>query len=88
MDYETFKELKSVIDLKLENLNKELEKYNEEECQIDNTNENIIKEVITNLKENFINLNNHEKKMFLERFVKEIRVKKENDKVVIEDVVF
>ena len=88
MDYETFKELKNVIDLKLENLNKEIEKYNEEESEIDNTNEKIIKEVITNLKENFINLNNHEKKMFLERFVKEIRVKKENDKVVIENVAF
>ena len=47
-----------------------------------------IKGIIVNLKSNFIKLNNHEKKMFLERFVKEIRVKKEGDEVMIESVVF
>ena len=52
------------------------------------TNEDLIKEIIVNLKSNFIKLNNHEKKMFLERFVKEIRVKKEGDEVMIESVVF
>ena len=50
--------------------------------------EDLIKQIIVNLKSNFIKLNNHEKKMFLERFVKEIRVKKEGDDVMIESVVF
>ena len=47
-----------------------------------------VPEIIVNLKSNFIKLNNHEKKMFLERFVKEIRVKKEGDEVMIESVMF
>ena len=47
-----------------------------------------VPEIIVNLKRNFIKLNSHEKKMFLERFVKEIRVKKERDEVMIESVVF
>ena len=52
------------------------------------TNEKIIKEVIVNLKNNFIHLNNHEKKMFLERFVKEIKVRKDGNDVVIDEVIF
>ena len=52
------------------------------------TNEYIIKEVIVNLKNNFIYLNNHEKKMFLERFVKEIKIRKEGDNVIFDEVVF
>ena len=88
IDYDTFKEVKSVIDSKLEVLNNELDKINKYSNDEDLTNEEIIKEVIVNLKNNFIHLNNHEKKMFLERFVKEIKVKKEGNDVMIESVVF
>ena len=41
-----------------------------------------------NLKNNFIHLNNHEKKTFLERFVKEIKVRKEGNDVIIDEVIF
>ena len=88
LDYDTFKEVKSVIDSKLEVLNNELDKINKYSNEEDLINEEIIKEVIVNLKNNFIHLNNHEKKMFLERFVKEIKVRKENNEVMIESVVF
>ena len=88
IDYDTFKEVKSVIDSKLEVLNNELDKINKYSNEEDLTNEEVIKEVIVNLKNNFIHLNNHEKKMFLERFVKEIKVRKENNEVLIESVVF
>lgn len=88
IDYETFNEIKNVIDEKLEILTNELNRFNKENNQEDLTNVEIIKEIIVNLKNNFIYLDNHEKKMFLERFVKEIKVKKENGKVVIESVTF
>ena len=65
-------------------LNEEIKHLNEKTL----TNEKIIKEVIVNLKNNFIHLNNHDKKMFLERFVKEIKVRKESNEVRIESVVF
>ena len=88
IDYDTFKEVKSVIDSKLEVLNNELNKINKYSNEEDLINEEVIKEVIVNLKNNFIHLNNHEKKMFLERFVKEIKVRKEGNEVMIESVVF
>ena len=88
IDYDTFKEVKSVIDSKLEVLNNELDKINKYSNEEDLTNEEIIKEVIVNLKNNFIHLNNHEKKMFLERFVKEIKVRKEGNDVIIDEVIF
>ena len=47
-----------------------------------------IKEIITNIKNNFIHLNNHERKMFLERFIKEIKVIKEDNTVIIKEVIF
>jgi len=87
IDYETFKNIKDVVDSKISILNKELELMDNKEDLIE-TNEELIKEIIVNLKSNFIKLNNHEKKMFLERFVKEIRVKKEGNEVMIENVVF
>ena len=87
IDYDTFKEVKGVIDSKLEVLNNELDKINKETKE-NLTNEEVIKEVIVNLKNNFIHLDNHEKKMFLERFVKEIKVRKEYNEVIIESVVF
>ncbi len=88
IDYDTFKEVKSVIDSKLEVLNNELDKINKYSNEEDLTNEEIIKEVIVNLKNNFIHLNNHEKKMFLERFVKEIKVRKEGNDVKLDEVIF
>lgn len=88
IDYDTFKEVKSVIDSKLEVLNNELDKINKYSNEEDLTNEEIIKEVIVNLKNNFMHLNNHEKKMFLERFVKEIKVRKEGNDVELDEVIF
>lgn len=88
IDYETFKNIKKVVDSKLSVLSKELELIDSKENDLIETNEDLIEEIIVNLKSNFIKLNNHEKKMFLERFVKEIRVKKEKDEVMIESVVF
>lgn len=88
IDYETFKNIKEVVDSKISVLSKELELVDTKEEYLIETNENLIKEIIVNLKSNFIRLNNHEKKIFLERFVKEIRVKKVDDEVVIENVMF
>lgn len=88
IDYETFDEIKNVIDEKLEVLNSELNSFNKENNQEDLTNVEVIKEIIVNLKNNFLHLDNHEKKMFLERFVKEIKVRKETDEVMIESVLF
>ena len=69
IDYETFTKIKNVIDEKLEILNNELNSFNKEKNFEDLTNEEIIKEVIVNLKNNFLHLDNHEKKMFLERWM-------------------
>lgn len=63
IDYDTFKEVKGVIDSKLEVLNNELDKINKETKE-NLTNEEVIKEVIVNLKNNFIHLDNHEKRCF------------------------
>ena len=88
IDYETFNEIKNVIDEKLEVLNNELNSFNKENNQEDLTNVEVIKEVIVNLKNNFLHLDNHEKKIFLERFVKEIKVRKDGNDVVIDEVIF
>lgn len=87
IDYETYKEINDVVNSKLNILNNELSKINTV-VNDDLTNEYIVKEVIVNLRNNFIHLNNHEKKMFLERFVKEIRIRKEGDNVIFDEVVF
>ena len=88
IDYETFNEIKNVIDEKLEVLNNELNSSNKEKVFEDLTNVEIIKEIVVNLKNNFLHLDNHEKKMFLERFFKEIKVRKENGEVIIDIVTF
>lgn len=88
IDYETFKEIKSVVDTKLKVLYKELDNTNKENYEEDLTNIEVIKEIIVNLKNNFIHLDNHEKKMFLERFIKEIKVRKKNGDVIIDKVIF
>lgn len=88
IDYDTFKEIKEVVDSKLISLNKEIESIKNGDNLDINTNEELIKDIIVNLKMNFVNLNNHEKKMFLERFVKEIKVRKIEDDVIIDEVIF
>ena len=78
--------MQSIIEEKITKLNEELNNINvepEEEINIEN-----IKEVITSIKNNFIHLNNHERKMFLERFIKEIKVIKEDNIVKIKEVIF
>ena len=88
IDYYVFNEIKNVIDEKIEVLNNELNSFNKYNNQEDLTNVEVIKEIVINLKNNFLHLNNHEKKMFLERFIKEIKVRKENNDVIIEEVIF
>lgn len=88
IDYETFNEIKNVINEKLEVLNNELNSFNKEKDVEDSTNVEVIKEIVVNLKNNFLHLDNHEKKMFLERFVKEIKVRKDGNDVVIDEVIF
>ena len=88
IDYDVFSKIKNVIDEKIEVLNNELSSFNKDNNQEDLTNVEVIKEIVINLKNNFLHLNNHEKKMFLERFIKEIKVRKENNDVIIEEVIF
>ena len=88
IDYNVFNEIKNVIDEKIEVLNNELNSFNKDNNQEDLTNVEVIKEIVINLKNNFLHLNNHEKKMFLERFIKEIKVRKDNNDVIIEEVIF
>ena len=87
IDYETFNEIKNLINKKLEVLNNELNSISKE-IQEDLINVETIKAIVVNLKNNFLHLDNHEKKMFLERFVKEIKVRKEGNNVVIDEVIF
>ena len=87
IDYNVFSEIKNVIDEKIEVLNNELNSISKE-IQEYLTNVDVIKEIVINLKNNFLHLDNHEKKMFLERFIKEIKVRKENNDVIIEEVIF
>ena len=88
IDYNVFSEIKKVIDEKIEVLNNELNSFNKDNNQEDLSNVEVIKEIVINLKNNFLHLNKHEKKMFLERFIKEIKVRKENNDVIIEEVIF
>ena len=88
IDYETFNEIKNVINEKLEVLKNELNSSNKEKDVEESTNVEVIKEIVVNLKNNFLHLDNHEKKMFLERFVKEIKVRKEDNDVIIDEVIF
>ena len=52
------------------------------------SNRNDIEKIVVSLKNNYLNLNNNEKKIFLERFVKEIVVRKIDENVVIDTVLF
>lgn len=88
IDYDTFKQIKNVIDKKLEILYKELDNFKSNIEPNKPLNIDKIKQIIVNLKSNFISLSNREKKMFLERFVKFIEVEKINDEVIIKKVEF
>ena len=52
------------------------------------SNQDDIEKIVVSLKNNYLNLNNNEKKIFLERFVKEIVVRKIDENVVIDTVLF
>jgi len=47
-----------------------------------------IKNIVCNIKLNWENLNNNEKMSFLEKFVNEIKVRKDGDQVVIDSIEF
>ena len=88
IDYETFKDIKDVVDNKIKNL---MEEINKKDGNVEPKGEKDIekiKEIIVNIKKNFTKLNNHEKKMFLERFIKRIEVEKVNDQVIINYIEF
>ena len=81
-----YKEIQNIIEEKITKFNEKLSKiYVEPEKEINIEN---IKEVITSIKNNFIHLTNHERKMFFERFIKEIKIIKEDKTVIIKEVIF
>lgn len=87
IDLDSLKEIQSIIDEKLNNFTdklKELEKKPEEE-KLDK--EQIMKAAL-NVKNNFLHLTNKERKIFIERFIKEIKVKKEGNNVKILNIMF
>ena len=87
IDLDSLKEIQSIVDEKLNNLKvklKELENKPKEE-KLDK--EQIMK-VALNIKNNFLHLTNKERKIFIERFIKEIKVKKEGDDVKILNISF
>lgn len=69
------------------NIEKEITSISNDVLSYDIDNSDISRNIV-NLKNNFINLTNHEKKMFLERFVMEIKVRKDDGNVVIDNVFF
>lgn len=88
IDYDTFQGMSDVVDSKLTILKNQLKTLRNNQYSIPNMDEKLIRRVIVNLRNNFINLNKHEKKIFLERFVKLIKVKKEENNVIIETIEF
>lgn len=88
IDYDTFKQIKNIVDQKINLLNSELESLKIESIHTEPKDEKKIKKAIIDLKTNFIHLNNHEKKMFLERFINKIEVEKIGNEVMIKGVLF
>lgn len=87
IDLDSLKEIQSIVDEKLNSLKgklKELENKPKEE-KLDKEQ---IKKVALNIKNNFLHLTNKERKIFIERFIKEIKVKKEDDNVKILNILF
>ena len=87
IDLDSFKEIQNILDKKIERLNNELNNLNLEKIK-EKIDVEMIKEIITNIKENFLYLDNHEKRLFMERFIKTIKVRKERENVIIEEIVF
>jgi len=87
IDFETYQEIKGNIESNLICLGNELSSIQK---KYDNSlsNRNDIEKIVVSLKNNYLNLNNNEKKIFLERFVKEIVVRKIDENVVIDTVLF
>lgn len=69
------------------NIEKEITSISNDVSSYDINNSDISRNIV-NLKNNFINLTNHEKKVFFERFVREIKVRKDDGNVVIDNVFF
>lgn len=87
IDLASLKEIQGIVDEKLNCLKgklKELENKPKEE----NLDKEQIMKVALNIKNNFLHLTNKERKIFIERFIKEIKVKKEGDNVKILNVMF
>lgn len=87
IEIDTLKEIQNTIDNKITLLNDKLNNLNIN-TPVEEINYEEIKLIITNLKNNFLHLNNHERKLFLERFVSEIKVRKDGENVVIDKIVF
>lgn len=77
----------SIIDNKLNNLQDELKKLESKFGKINISKEQII-EFGLNIRNNFLHLTNRERKIFIERFIKEIKVKNEDGNVKIFEVLF
>lgn len=89
IDFETYKEVAN--DLvekvnKIEDFIKTLQKEEKEKNK--KTKIDDIKLIITNLKNNFTYLNNKEKKVFIERFIKNIDFELMGDKVIVKNIEF
>ena len=80
IDHDKYTQLNNNIEKEIVSVSNDVSSYD-----IDNGD---ISRNIVNLKNNFINLTNHEKKVFLERFIREIKVRKVNGNVVIDNVLF
>ena len=87
IDIDSFKQIHNVTQEKLDKLNNKLNLLQNLE-QKEEVNIDLIKEIVTNLKDNFLHLSNCERKMFLERFVGEIKVEKVGGVVVINEINF
>ena len=81
-----YESMSKQLNNKKESLLKQLEKI--EEPEEEKLNYKDITSIVTNIKLNWEYLTDREKKNFLERFIQIINVKKENDEVIITEIVF
>ncbi len=87
IDFGVYKEVtKDLINKieKIDELIKQLQNSNKE----NEIPEEEIKFIVTDIKNNFIYLTNKEKKVFIERFIKNIKVELDNKEVLVKDVEF
>ncbi len=85
---EEYREITNEIEEKISNLNDSLLLIGTEEESNDNFSYDEVKDLVKNIKQNWLFLNNKEKRQFLERFVEEIKVDKIGEDVLIKDVKF